>query len=188
MGYYDDTKNAEGYAKMCEGYDAAAHLPMLFDAVPQGARLLELGAGPGADAALLHERYKVTATDAAQPFVDMIKRRLPGVDVRLMNAVSMDIDETYDAVYSNKLFQHLTDAQVQASFKRQADVLVPGGIAYHMIWTSIDNPPENMGLNFIARCLDDMRPLMGDAFEVMATEAYGEFEDGDSLIIMARRR
>lgn len=188
MLYYHDPKNAKSYASMCEGYDASAQLEMLYKVLPREASVLELGSGPGNDLQLLAARYDVTGSDYSPAFVHMLKTRFPNQTILKLNAVSITTDGLFDGIYSNKILQHLNDDELAASFRRQSLLLNKGGVAFHLIWQQIESPGGDNDLLFKQRNLDQMTTAMGDEFEMLEALDFGEFEDGDSLAILARKK
>jgi SAM-dependent methyltransferase len=89
-----------------------------------GERILDLGCGDGAlTAALVAAGASVVGLDAAPDFVAAARAR--GLDVRRLDAQRFDLDETFDAVFSNAALHWMPDAAgVVAGVAR---VLVPGG-------------------------------------------------------------
>lgn len=78
-----------------------------------GGRILELGSGPGVDAACLEScGVSVIRTDATQAFVDLL--RADGVQAEQLNAVTDDLGGPYDAIYAGAMLLHLDKAQFEA--------------------------------------------------------------------------
>ena len=188
MNFYDDVDNVKTYIRMCEGYDAEAQLKTMFKTVQSGVKLLELGSGPGNDLALLLNEYEVTGSDNSSAFLDVLKNRFPDLDILKLDAISISADKKFDVIFSNKVFQHLNDEDLRKSVNRQADILTPGGYVYHLIWQKIESPDENFGLDFIPRSQAQMRQILADKFEVLSMKAFAEFEDNDSLAILAKKK
>jgi SAM-dependent methyltransferase len=106
--------------------------------VPAGAHLLDLGCGPGTDAADLAARgYRVTAIDWSPAMVDEASRRVVAagvadrVDVQHLGIHEIDrlerADAPFDAAYSN--FGPLNCvADLDAAAQRIANRLKPGGV------------------------------------------------------------
>jgi SAM-dependent methyltransferase len=106
--------------------------------VPAGARLLDLGCGPGADAAdLAASGYRVTAIDWSPAMVEEARRRVHDAGVAdRVEVRHVGIDEIerldpagapFDAAYSN--FGPLNCVlDLPAAARRIADRLTPGGV------------------------------------------------------------
>jgi len=187
MSFYDDPKNAAGYIKMCEGYDAGPQLQTLYNALPDGSKLLEIGSGPGNDLALLAQHYNVTGSDFSVEFVKHLATRFPKLPILKIDAKSLIKSDTYDAIYSNKVLHHLDDTGLAKSFAAQARMLNDGGLVYHLIWQIIDEMPDMGDLPFIARNEAQVADLMRPEFEIVNVEPFTEFSDNDSLAILARK-
>ncbi|EEE46043.1 class I SAM-dependent methyltransferase [Roseibium alexandrii] len=188
MHYYHDKKNAVAYAEMCVGYDAAVQLEILFNVLPDGAEVLELGSGPGNDMQLLDSHYQVTGSDYSPAFVDMLTARFPDQTVMSLDAVTIAADGPFDAIYSNKVLHHLSDEELAASFSRQAQLLTPGGLVFHLVWSRLEAPEDETGLIYEARNEVALEEAMGSAFEVLETHSFGEFDADDSLAILAKKK
>jgi len=187
MHFYHDKNNASSYAKMCEGYDAAAQLGILYKALPAGSAVLELGSGPGNDLELLASHYQATGSDYSPAFVDMLTVRFPNRVVLSLDAVTIATDGLFDAIYSNKVLHHLSDDELAASFRRQAELLKPGGLVFHLVWCRLEAPEDKTGLIYEPRDETAMKRAMGNAFKIMETSSFREFEEGDSLAILAQK-
>jgi trans-aconitate methyltransferase len=187
MHYYHNTKNAESYTAMCEGYDAAAQLGVLSEVLPAESAVLELGSGPGNDLELLAARYHVTGSDYSPAFVDILKARFPDQSMLMLDAITIATEGLFDAIYSNKVLHHLTDDELATSFHSQAELLTPGSFVFHLVWRQLEAPEEDHGLIFKPRDVAAMTAAMGSAFELLEAKEFGEFEYGDSLAILARK-
>jgi len=187
MSFYDDPKNAAGYIKMCEGYDAELQLQALYNALPDGSKLLEIGSGPGNDLELLAKHYRVTGSDSSGEFVKHLISRFPALPILNSDARTLNTSDTFDAIYSNKVLHHLDDTDLAKSFTAQAKLLNGGGLVYHLIWKVIDKMPDMGDLPFIARNEAQMTKLMTSEFEILNVEPFAEFSDNDSLAILARK-
>jgi SAM-dependent methyltransferase len=104
--------------------------------VPQGATLLDLGCGPGADAEYFAASgYRVTAIDWSPAMVEETRRRLQAASFENMTVVEhLGIDDVdrlapaeFDAIYSN--FGPLNCvADLDVAARRLAARLRPGGV------------------------------------------------------------
>lgn len=187
MGYWDEAKNVDDYERMVEGYDGRALVEYLTTQIPAGASVLELGMGPGKDLDMLRERdLTVTGSDASAVFVDRYLQRHPQVDVIRLDAVTMQIDRTFDAIYSNKVLQHLTREQMRRSLARQVECLKPGGVCLHALWHG-EEIQEHHGLRFTQYTEALVREVLPAGLEIAEALRYAEMEEGDSLRVLLRR-
>jgi len=96
----------------------------------RGQRVLEIGCGPGTDAARLAERgMDVTATDYAAEFIDIVRQRYPGLRARHMDMTAPDLPPgSFDGVYGFGCFIHLPRAMADTTLKGLHELLAPGGV------------------------------------------------------------
>lgn len=75
--------------------------------------VLEIGCGPGAAVELAAERIgasRVAAVDPSATFVDMVRKRVPGADVRVGGAEDIPFDDgTFTAIWSVASMHHWSD-------------------------------------------------------------------------------
>lgn len=187
MGYYDDKENVEQYIRMAAKYDGKLLVDAIGRYLPNGSKLLELGMGPGKDLLMLNEHYQVIGSDSSTIFVERFKKLHPNIRVVLLDAVTMETEEQYHGIYSNKVLYHLTRDELLASFERQARVLTRGGIALHSFWHG-DEESEHQGLRFAYYNEDSLKALIGPAYDILETRPYTEIESDDSFYIVLRKR
>ena len=187
MAYYDDKDNVEHYIRIADGYDGKLLIAALGKYLPKGSTALELGMGPGKDLLLLGERYQVCGSDSSSLFVRRFKRLFPDIDAKVLDAITIDTDERYDGIYSNKVLHHLRRDELLASFERQAQVLKAGGIALHSFWYG-DEEGETQGLRYVYYREDTLKALIGSEYDILDSKRYSEIETDDSFYIVLRRR
>jgi cyclopropane fatty-acyl-phospholipid synthase-like methyltransferase len=104
----------------------AAYLDRLASLVGTG-QVLELGSGPGRDAAYL-ERHgvHVNRTDATAAFVEMM--RADGYSARLLDVRTDDLGGPYDWVVAFAMLLHLTRAEFADFLLRARVAVVSGGV------------------------------------------------------------
>ena len=184
--YFDDEKNVRDYISMTKDDDWSELIELLARHVPDGSEVLELGMGPGADLDLLSARYHATGTDASQAFLDIYLDSHPQADVFRLDAVTMDTDRRFDAIYSNKVLHQLTPDELSRSFGAQAHVIRRGGIAFHSFWYGSGEEVHH-GLRFTYHTEATIRESIGSSFEIVEMGRYEEAENNDSLYVVLTR-
>ena len=105
------------------------------------ATVLDVGAGSGAGTRRLVELVgpdRVAAVDPSAPFVEALRDRLPGVDVRQASAESLPFDDgSFDAVLAQLVVNFMSDPQAGVAEMRR--VTRPGGAVAACVW---DYPGE----------------------------------------------
>jgi SAM-dependent methyltransferase len=103
-----------------------AYLDRLASLVGHG-HVLELGSGPGRDAAYL-ERHgvQVTRSDATRAFVDRL--RAAGHQARLLDVRHDDLGGPYDAVLANAVLLHLGRDQFRDALGRVRQAVTAAGL------------------------------------------------------------
>ena len=84
------------------------------------------------------------------------------------------------------VLMHLTRGELAASFRRQSEVLVAGGVALHSFRYG-DAEEVYEGLRFVTYTEATLREAAGDALDVVDVVRYAEMEEGDSLYVVVRR-
>jgi SAM-dependent methyltransferase len=103
-----------------------AFLDRLADLVGHG-RVLELGSGPGWDAAYLERRgVRVTRSDATRAFVDRL--RAAGHQAQLLDIRHDDLGGPYDAVLADAVLLHLSRDQFRHALGRIRRAVTPAGL------------------------------------------------------------
>jgi len=187
MGYYDEAGSVDQYMQMCEGYDGAPLYNVLRRNLPKGSSLLELGCGPGFDIAELQADYQIMGSDLSLEFLSRCRERFPELAFEQLDAVTIATQKQFDCVYSNKVLQHLRMHELEASLLRQQQMLNEQGYVAHSFWLG-GKEEEMMGLYFLYHEKAALLAMIGRYFDVIDTYEYGEFENGDSLFVVAQKR
>ncbi len=127
----------EGYDRFMGRYSARLAVPFADVAgIEAGQTVLDVGSGPGALAAELVRRLgpaNVVAVEPAPQFVDAVRRRLPGVDVRLGRAEELPFpDGRFDAALAQLVLHFVADAEATALEMKR--VVRPGGTVAACVW------------------------------------------------------
>jgi SAM-dependent methyltransferase len=104
--------------------------------IEAGASVLDVGAGSGVGTRRLVElvgSVRVSAVEPSEPFVEALRERLPGVDVRRGSAESLPFeDDAFDAVLANLVVNFMQDPLAGVSEMRR--VARPGGAVAVCVW------------------------------------------------------
>ena len=185
MDFYNDPLKVDEYEKMCDDYDGSELYKVLARHLRDDASLLELGSGPGNDINTLHEKYKVTGSDLSEEFLVRCKKRFPGTPFIKLDAVSIKTDTIFDCIFSNKVLHHLTPDELEKSLKRQQNIIVNNGIFAHTFWLG-DKEFTMQGMLFVFYDRDQLINMISKYFSILETYDYQEFEEGDSIFIIAK--
>lgn len=111
-------------------------------------RVLEVGTGPGLDAAALMARgLHVSGVDLATEHVRLALEK--GVDARVASAQQLPFDDaSFDAVWCMSVLMHMPDDDLDLALREMARVVVPGGVAAFGLWGGDDvegiNPDDTL--------------------------------------------
>jgi len=187
MGFYDTEKGVNEYIKLAEGYNGAELIEWLSAHLKEGSSVLELGMGPGVDLKLLQKRHLATGSDHSKLFVERYLKLDPEADVMQLDAVTMDTTRRFDAIFSNKVLQHLSKDQVRRSLAAQHAVLNEGGLAMHALWYG-EGYEEHAGLGFQQYTEEALKELLDGSFKILETRRYSEMAEGDSIAVFLKKK
>lgn len=127
----------ENHAKLCPSPEWAEHmhtevLPGLVDGVDLGARMLEVGPGPGATADWLRHRVRtLVAVEIEQEVAARLTERFAGTNVEVHRADATELpfgDESFDSAGCFTMLHHVPTAALQNRLLAEVlRVLRPGG-------------------------------------------------------------
>jgi len=187
MGFYDSEKNVNLYIDMAKGFDGKELIEDLKNYLPEQSTVLELGMGPGVDLEILAEHYDVTGTDYSTIFLDRFRQQHPETKLLQVDIKDIQIDTTFDAIYSNKVLHHLTKEELRDSLLQQKQILNPQGILFHSFWCG-EGTEEMEGMLFTYHTQESLREIIGDLFEIVKIETYTEMEENDSLLVVLKKQ
>jgi SAM-dependent methyltransferase len=129
---------ADGYDRMGEDFsDWNAARPQegrrwflgeVLAAMPEGCAVLELGCGPGTDAAALSSGRQYVGVDLSPVQLSIAHRRVPHAAFVVGDLASIAFrPATFDAVVAFYLFNHVPSAEVAPAFQAMSTWLRPGG-------------------------------------------------------------
>lgn len=112
----------------------------------RGPRVLEVGCGPGTDAAKLADcGLMITATDFSQRFIAIARRRFPELDLRVMDMAAPNLpSESFDGIYGFGAFIHLPRLLAIQTLAKMYELLAPGGLLFLQLIKSTKGLKEYM--------------------------------------------
>ncbi len=185
MEFYNDPKKVDEYEKMCDEYDGTEIYKVLSNHLKEDSSLLEIGCGPGNDIEYLQKHYSVTGSDLSDEFLKRCRERFKDLPFVKLDAISIDTNQTYDCLFSNKVLHHLTLEELEKSLQRQQSVIKPNGIFAHTFWIG-DKEFTMEGMLFVFHNREKLLKLISKYFTILETFDYKEFEDGDSIFVIAQ--
>lgn len=95
-----------------------------------GQSILEVGCGPGTDAAKFHELgFDVLATNFSSEFIKVFRQRYPNLNSRLLDIVKPEpLQKKFDGIYGFGCFIHIPREFSCASLRNLNSLLKAGGI------------------------------------------------------------
>jgi cyclopropane fatty-acyl-phospholipid synthase-like methyltransferase len=129
---------AEGYDRMGDGFSAwndarpresrSWFLGEMLTRLPRGSTVLELGCGPGTDAAALSTGRRYIGVDLSRVQLSIARRRAPHATFVLGDLTSTAFRPgSFDGVVALYAFNHVPLDEVEPTFGRIFDWLRPGG-------------------------------------------------------------
>jgi ubiquinone/menaquinone biosynthesis C-methylase UbiE len=104
-----------------------------------------------------------------------------------LDAVTIDTNRTFDCIYSNKVLHHLKDKELEDSIKRQYRIVKSKGIICHSFWKGEDFEIFK-GLYVNYQNEKKLKHFFKDYFEIISIISYQEFEEGDSLLVIGKKK
>ena len=140
MGPSEDPKRvvADGYDRMGKEFSAwndarppevrSWFLGEVLARLPEGSRVLELGCGPGIDAAALAAGRRYAGVDLSSVQLSLARRRVPSARFVIGDFTSMVFRPgSLDGVVAFYAFNHVPQKEVAPTFQRIFEWLRPGG-------------------------------------------------------------
>jgi cyclopropane fatty-acyl-phospholipid synthase-like methyltransferase len=170
---------------MCENYDGNEIYKVLYNRLYENSTILELGCGPGNDINHLQKKFNVTGSDLSDEFLRRCKKKFSQLSFIKLDAITINTRSVFECIYSNKVLHHLTNEDLGKSLKRQQSVIIPNGIFAHTFWLG-DKDLIMEGMLFVFHNEVKLLHLISKYFTILETYEYKEFEDGESIFIVAK--
>jgi len=143
LAYYG--RAAGEYAERTAHLEKDPALEAFIAALPKGARVLDLGCGPGVMAErMATEGLSVLATDAVPEMVEMAAAR-PGVEARVARFDEIEGAAEFDGVWANFSLLHAPRGDLPGHLAAIHRVLRPGGLFHIGMKTGEGEKRDELG-------------------------------------------
>lgn len=130
MDCFKDIEKVEKFLKRNKNYDGRVAL-ILRSYLKKGASVLNIGLADGKDFEVLNDWYNAVAIESSELFVDIYKQINNKADVYHADDVKLDLNRTFDCIFTNKLLNRFTELELKESLENQLNLLEGGGKAFH---------------------------------------------------------
>ncbi len=185
--FYHSKETVDQYIEMAKDVNSSGLIEKYKKYLPEGSTILEIGSGPGTDWENLNQTFNTIGSDYSEEFCSRLQSKFPDGEFLLLDAVSLETNEVFAGIYSNKVLIHLNDEELEKSLERQAQVLNKNGIISHSFWKGEGTEIYNtLFVNY--QTASTLERLFSKHFDIILLEEYKEFEDNDSIVVIAELR
>lgn len=186
-GYYHTKASVKEYIQLAKDVDSRQLIEKLRKYLKQDSEVLELGSGPGTDWKILSEYFQVIGSDNSSQFLNHLKQCNPNGQFLALNAIDIETEREFDCIYSNKVLHHLNDQELLRSVQRQAQIIKSNGMICHSFWKGEGNEVfKGLFVNYHSE--RTLTTAFDEHFEILALQSYNEFDDSDSLLLIAKKK
>ncbi len=166
LAYYG--RAADDYAERTAHLEKDPALEAFIAALPEGARVLDLGCGPGVMAGrMAAEGFSVLATDAVPEMVEMAAAR-PGVEARVARFDEIEGAAEFDGVWANFSLLHAPRGDLPGHLRAIRRALRRGGLFHIGMKVGEGEKRDELGRLYTFFTEAELRGLLTDAgFSVM---------------------
>jgi SAM-dependent methyltransferase len=187
MAYYHTPESVEEYIRLAKDVSGKELIEKLRLYLPEQSTVLELGSGPGTDYQILMQSYDVMGSDYSDAFLEHLKSTFPEGRFVQLDAANMALEERFAGIYANKVLHHLSTDALKDSIQLQHQLLLPNGIVCLSFWKG-EGSEEFKGMFVNYHTEQGLSALFEDYFDILLLETYAEFEAGDSILMIAKRK
>ena len=185
--YYKTAASVKEYIALAKGVDGSELIDKLKQFLPKNSSLLEIGSGPGTDWKLLSKYFKVIGSDNSNEFLNHLRTSNPDGKFLNLDATTFNTDKTFDGIYSNKVFHHLTPEELTQSLKKQHSILKTDGIICHSFWKGEGSEIfKGLFVNYYEK--QDLKSIFENHFEILYLGFYNEFDEDDSILLIGKKK
>ncbi|WP_238371589.1 class I SAM-dependent methyltransferase [Heliomarina baculiformis] len=136
-------RKASDYSAMTDEYEAPQLAGFMAD-LPPGGHVLDIGCGPGKEAAAMARAgFKVTAVDAVPEMVELASA-YPGVEARCETFDDLSGEDIYDGVWANFSLLHAPREDMPRHLAAIHRALKPGGRFHIAVKTGTESKRDRL--------------------------------------------
>ncbi|VAW02689.1 hypothetical protein MNBD_ALPHA07-967 [hydrothermal vent metagenome] len=179
MSVDDETLKTYGemagdYVKLVESAREDPQLTAFVGALRQGARVLDLGCGPGHAAALMAKAgMRVDATDACPEMVALAAGQ-EGVNVRIATFDEIAGRNIYDGIWANFSLLHAPRSEMPRHLTALRQALKPGGLFHIALKAGAGEKRDTLGRLYTYYSEAELSGLLKDAGFVPFSCVHGD--------------
>ena len=169
--FYD--AQTEAYQKLAGGFENKS-LARMVATLPKGAHVLDLGCGPGQDAAqMVKAGLRVTAIDASAEMLRQAEM-IEGVTTRCATFDELDDHAAFDAVWASFSLLHARKSDFPRHLTAICRALKPGGTLVISMKTGTGQERDKLGRFYAYYEENELTGLLADAGFKIADIARGK--------------
>lgn len=167
------------------------HLAAFIEALPQGARVLDLGCGPANASAFLRAGGMVPDPVDAAPAMVALANERHDIGARLATFDDIDAEAAYDGVWANFSLLHADRADLPRHLAAIHRALKPGGLFHIGMKTGTGAARDALGRFYTYYGREELLDLLARAGFTVIAEAEGSDRglagtDDPFLVLLAR--
>ncbi len=169
-----DAKAAD-YARLVDSGGPDQTLRDFIAALPEGARVLDLGCGPGGASAHMRDAgLDPDPVDASPAMIALAKERF-GLEARLATFDDISGEALYDAIWANFSLLHAPRVDLPRHFTALAHALRPGGLFHVGLKTGTGEARDSIDRLYTYVTVEELHRLFTDAgLAVLSTREGSE--------------
>ena len=173
---------AGDYATRFHEASVSKQLREFLDGLPDNARILDLGCGPGrAAAAMKAEGHKVDAWDAS-PEMAKIGAEMYGIEIKTALFEALEVESVYDGIFANFSLLHAPKVEMPDHLDRIATALKPNGLFHIGLKAGTGETRDALGRFYAYYGANEIVGLLEAAGLDVKTRDFGEEAGLDGTI------
>lgn len=129
------------YESKFAGYDIyKKHIAYFAGLLKKGSPILDIGCGPGINAALMTEKgHKVTGIDFSSAMIELAQKNCPDGTFSVKKVEEFESSEQFNALCLSFIIVHLKDEETESLISKLPGLVSPDGLVYISFMTG--KPP-----------------------------------------------